>query len=229
MEDIEKEFQDIKKDIYKCYKQNKFTNKISWLSLPISITIFIISRLIPPLSFLNIIPIFLSLLNFLVIPTFKILKKIKNLCRNIQKEKDNLELEKVKQIYYEIKKFYNIGEIPTKYLWISFITFMISLIGIILSDCMNLLIYFISIVPITLITSLVLSLKELKEAKVIIKHLGNIVSFLENKEKNKNLEKALELRNNIVKENEVYDYQDNLYYTSQEEHNKVLKKGSRPF
>ena len=106
---------------------------------------------------------------------------------------------------------------------------MISLIGIILSDCMNLLIYFISIVPITLITSLVLSLKELKEAKVIIKHLGNIVSFLENKEKNKNLEKALELRNNIVKENEVYDYQDNLYYTSQEEHNKVLKKGSRPF
>ena len=229
MEDIEKEFQDIRKDIYKCYKQNKFTNKISWLSLPISITLFIISRLIPPLAFLNIIPILLSFLNFLVMPTFKILKKVKHLDNNIQKEKDNLEFERVSQIYYELKKFYNIEEISDKYLWISFITFMISLIGMILSNCINLLIYVIPIVSITLITSLVLSLKEMKEAKVVIKDLGNIVSFLENKENNKKLEKELELNNNKVKENKVYNYQDNFNNVKQEELTKVLKKGSRPF
>ncbi len=229
MEDIEREFKDIKKDIYKCYKQNKFTNKISWLSLPISLTIFIVSRLIPPLAFLNIIPILLSFLNLLVMPTFKILKKVKHLDNSIQKEKNNLELEKINEIYYEIKKFYNIGEIPTKYLWISFITFIISLIGMILGDCMNLLIYVIPIVPITLTTSLVLSLKELKDAKIIIKDLGKIVSFLEIQERNKELEKELELRNNIVKENKTYNYQDNFYYQKQEEITKVLKKGSRPF
>lgn len=228
MEDIEKEFKDIKKDIYKCYKQNKFTNKISWLSLPISLTIFIISRLIPPLAFLNIIPILLSFLNLLVMPTFKILKKVKRLDNSIQKEKNNLDLEKINEIYYEIKKFYNIGEIPTKYLWISFIAFIISLIGMILGDCMNLLIYVIPIVPITLTTSLVLSLKELKDAKIIIKDLGKIVSFLEIQERNKELEKELEL-NNKVKENKTYNYQDNLYYPKQEETTKVLKKGSRPF
>ena len=226
MGDIEKEFKDIKKDIYKCYKQNKFTKKISWLSLPIALITFIISRLIVPLGFLNLIPMFLSFFNFLVMPTFKILNKVKDLSDNIQKEENNLELIKVKEIYSELKKFYTLEEISDKYLWISFLTFIISLLGLLLSNYMNLLNYVVIFAPLTLVTSFVLSLKELKSAKMIIKDLGRVVSYIENKDRNKELAKELELRNNIVQENKVYNYQ-NTEYVNKEEHSKVLKKGSK--
>ncbi len=82
MKEVEKEFQEIKKEIAKCYKQNKVTKNISWLSLPIALIILMISKLIPPLEFLNVIPILLTSLNFLVTPTFNILNKIKDLTNN---------------------------------------------------------------------------------------------------------------------------------------------------
>ena len=92
MKEVEKEFKEIKREISKCYSKNKVTKKLSWLSLPISIVIFVMSRLIIPLGFLNVIPIFLAFLNFLVIPTFNILNKIKHLTTTIKNNESNLEI-----------------------------------------------------------------------------------------------------------------------------------------
>ena len=230
MVEVNKEYEDIKKDIFKCYKQNKFTKKISWLSLPISLIIFVISRLVVPLGFFNIIPVYLSFLNFLIMPTFKILNKIKHMLNTIKNNKEDLELDKVNEIYHEIKKFYDIGEIPSKYLWISFITIIISFIGILLSNYMILFLYSLPIIAIGLITSLALSVKEIKDGKSIIQELGKIFYELEEKEKNKELEIDLN-KDLIVEQTKVndYNYQNNLEDSILEEHTKVLKKGSRPF
>ncbi len=230
MKEVEREFKEIKKEFSKCYSKNKVTKKLSWLSLPISITIFVMSRLIIPLGFLNVIPILLAFLNFLVIPTFKILKKIKHLTTTIKNNKLDLEFEKIQDIYYEIKNFYSISEISDKYLWISFFTVIISILGIVFSDYVNLLIYLLPIISVSLLTSLGLSVKEMNEAQREIKDIGKIVLELEEIEANKiinekELNKFFELETH---KNNDFDYQNTNELTFNEK-SKVLKKGSRFF
>ena len=216
MKEVEQEFIEIKKEIAKCYKQNKVTKKISWLSLPIALTILIISKLTPPLEVLNVIPIFLTSLNFLVTPTFNILNKINKLTNTIKNEKDNLELDKIKNIYFEIKKFYTIPEIPVKYIWISILTIFISMVGVFTSNYLNLIIPLLGIIPIVFIPSLILSIKENHDGEKLVQELRNITRELENKEK-KQYFKVYSKPKTI---NTNYVYQDSYV----KEKPKVLKK-----